>query len=203
MQKELVTDKEAICLFITFIIGSSLIIGVGEDAKNDACIAVTVGVIMAIPMLIIYSRILAIYQGKDIFDILNCTLGTVMGTIVSIIYILYAFHLGALVLRNFGEFINTVALPETPMFVPILCMGIVCIISARLGIEVMGRKTTYFLPVLLLVLLIVQLLAIPQLKLDYMKPILGNGLQPVLKGGFSTSLFHLQKLYYSLACSLH
>lgn len=189
MQKEQITDKEAIGLLIVFVMGSSLIIGVGGEADNDAWIAAIVGCIMVIPMLLVFSRILSLFQGKDLFDILNITLGKVLGKIVAIIYIWYAFHLGALVIRNFGEFINTVAMPETPIFVPLLCLGFVCIIAVKLGIEVLGRTTTYFLPIILFTLVVVELMAIPQLHLDYIKPILGNGLIPVLKGGFSTFSF--------------
>ena len=204
MQKEQITDKEAICLLIVFVMGTSLIIGVGEDAKNDAWIAGIVGIIMAIPMLLIFSRILSLFQGKDLFDILNSTLGKVMGKIVAIIYIWYAFHLGAMVLRNFGEFINTVSLTETPMFVPLLCMGLLCIIASKLGIEVLGRTTTYFVPIIFFILVVVQMLAIPQLHLNHLKPILGNGLAPVLQGGFVTFSFPLAEtvLFIGVFCSL-
>lgn len=189
MQKELITDKEAICLIIIFVIGSSLIIGVGGDSKNDAWIAAIVGIIMAIPILLVYARILSLFQGKDLFDILNLVLGKIVGKIVTVIYIWYAFHLGALVLHNYGEFINTVAMPETPMIVPMLCLGLTCVYAARLGVEVLGRITTYLLPILFFILIVVQVMAIPQLNFSNLKPILGNGLGPVLKGAFSTFSF--------------
>ena len=189
MQKEQITDKEGICLLIVFVIGSSLIIGIGGEANNDAWIAGIMGFIMAIPMLLIFSRILSLFQGNDLFEILNITLGKVIGKIIAVIYIWYAFHLGSLVLRNFGEFINIVAMPETPMFVPLFCLGLVCIIAVKLGIEVLGRITTYFLPFLFFILVVVELLAIPQLHLNYIKPILGNGLSTVFQGGFSAFSF--------------
>jgi len=189
MQKELINDKEGICLFISFIIGSSLIIGIGGDAKNDAWIAAIIGIIMAIPMFLIYTRILSLFQGQDLFDILYITLGKPIGRIVALVYIVYALHLGALVLRNFGEFTKTVAMPETPMFVPMFCLGVLGIIAVRLGIEVIGRTTTYFIPILLFILIVVQLLGIPQLHLNYIKPILGNGISPILTGAFSSFSF--------------
>ncbi|MDV3429669.1 MAG: endospore germination permease [Bacillota bacterium] len=189
MQKEQITDKEAICLVIMFVIGSSLILGVGGSAGNDAWIAVIAGIIMTIPMLLIYSRILSLFQGKDLYDIIYITLGKTIGKIVSILYICYAFHLGALVLRNFGEFMNIVALPETPMIVILLCLGLIMIIAVSLGIEVMGRTTTYFLPPLFFILVVVLVLALPQFNLDYIKPVLGKGLTPVLKGGFKAFSF--------------
>lgn len=189
MLQERITDKEAICLFIVFVLGSSLILGVGGDAKNDGWISGIVGIFMFLPMLFIYSRILSLFPGKDMFDILNLTMGSILGKLIGVLYIWYAFHLGALVLRNFGEFINIVAMPETPMFVPILAMGMLCIISVRLGIEVLGGTAAYFLPLLFFILIVVQILAIPELHLSYIKPILGNGIIPVLKGGFAAFSF--------------
>lgn len=189
MQKEQITDKEAICILIIFIFGSSLIVGTGGKAENDAWISSIVGIIMFLPMLLIYSRILSLFRGKDLFDILNILFGKIFGKIISFIYILYAFHLGALVLRNYGEFMNVVAMPETPMLVQILSIGAVCIVGVKLGIEVIARTTAYFIPLLFLILAVVQVLAISQLHLNYLKPFLGNGLMPILKGGFSTFSF--------------
>jgi spore germination protein KB len=51
------------------------------------------------------------------------------------------------------------------------------------------HEYVYFIPLILFVLIFVQLLAIPQLKFEYIKPVLGNGLIPVLKGGFSVFSF--------------
>ena len=189
MQTERVTDKEAIFLFIAFVIGSTLIIGVGGSAKNDAWISVIIGFIMSLPMLFIYARLSSLYHGKDLFDILKLTLGEVLGRVVSVVYILYIFHLGSLVLHSFGEFTNTVAMPETPMFVQIFALGCVCIIAARLGIEVMGRVTTYIMPVVFVILVVVQLMAIPQLHPNFLKPVFSSGLKALLKAGFSAFAF--------------
>lgn len=204
MQKERITDKEAICLVITFIIGSTLIIGVGGDSKNDAWISAIIGIIMVTPMLLIYARLQSLFLGKDLFDILNMVFGKVIGRIVTVIYIWYAFHLGAMVFRNYGEFINIVALPETPKIVPMLCLGLTCIYAARSGVEVLGRTATFFLPILLFILMAVQILVIPQLKLNNIKPILGNGLGPILKGGFSTFSFPFAEtvLFMGISSSL-
>lgn len=189
MRKEQLTDKEAICVFVVFMIGSTLIIGIGGESKNDAWISGIIGFAMAIPMILAYSKILSMYPGQDLFDILDQTLGKVFGKAVAVIYILYAFHLGSLVLLDFGEFTSILAMPETPMFVPIICIGFVSIYAVWLGIEVLARTTAYFLPLLLFILAVVQLLAIPQLHFHYLKPVLENNTTTILKGGFSTFSF--------------
>ena len=188
MEKEFITDKEATCLFIAFVIGSSLIIGVG-GAKNDSWLALIVGIAMAVPVLAIYARTISLFPGQNLYDILITVFGKFAGSIITVIYSAYAFHLGALVLRNFGEFIKIVAMPETPLIFTLCAMGLICIVAARLGIEVLARTSTYFLPIVFVIIIIVQLLAIPQFHVEYLKPVLGHGMNPVITGGFATFSF--------------
>jgi spore germination protein KB len=189
MHKEQITDKEAICLLVIFIMGSALLLGTGGEAKNDAWIAGILGLVMAIPMILIYSRILSLFPGKDVFEILTQSFGKVAGKTISILYIWYGFHLGALVIRNFGEFTNSVSMPETPIFVPMLILGLLAVATVRSGIEVMGRVSALILPVLIFIIAIVQVFAIPFLHLNYLKPVMANGIGPVLLGGFSAFSF--------------
>lgn len=189
MQKEQITDKEGICLLTLYMMGSTLILGVASDAKNDAWLSVIAAIFMVLPMIFIYSRILFLYPGMDLYDILNIIFGKTLGKIIAFIYIWYSFHLGALVVRNFAEFLNTVAIPETPMIVSMLYLILVSIAAVRSGIEVMSRISAYFLPILLIILFIIQILIIPQLRFNYIKPFLEKGLGPVLRGGFQAFSF--------------
>ncbi|MCT8978635.1 endospore germination permease [Clostridium sp. CX1] len=189
MRKEQITIKEGICILIIFIMGSTFIVGVGGDAKNSAWISVILGAILAVPMMLVYGRIALLFPGKDLYDILETVLGKTFARIVSVIYIWYIFHLGALVIRNFGEFINVTTLPETPMIVSMFYLGIVCVVSVKSGIEVIGRISAYVLPIIVLILVIVQILGISILNFRYLKPIIGNGFIPILKGAFSAFSF--------------
>jgi spore germination protein KB len=163
--------------------------GIAGEAKNDAWISGLLGLAMSVPVILLYSRIVSLFPGKDIFEILGLVLGKVAGSFVSILYIWYALHLGALVIRNFGEFMNVMALPETPILVPMLCIGLVCVCAVSAGVEVMGRLSSYFFPVILVILLLVQILGIPKLELHFLKPMLGSGINTVLQSGFSTFAF--------------
>lgn len=189
MRKEQITDREAFCLLFLFISGSTLILGIGAEAKNDAWMSAIVGALLVLPMISIYARIISLFPGKDLFEIVECVLGKVLGKIVSLIYIWYAFHLGAMVIRNFGAFIKTVAMPETPIRVSLLGLGLLCIYVVKSGVEVMARFSTYLFPLVVVIIVVVQLLAIPSFEPEFLKPILGNGLVPILKGGYSAFTF--------------
>lgn len=189
MPKEQISEKEAFCLLSIFIMGTTLIIGIGGQAKNDGWIAGILGLMLAIPVVLVYARLNFLFPGKDLFHIIKLILGKFIGTALCLLYVWYAFHLGALVIRNFGEFINIVNMPETPMIVPMICLGLVSVYAVRSGVEVMARISAYIFPVLLLVIVIGQVLPIPQWNFNYLKPVMGQGVLPILKGGFQALTF--------------
>lgn len=189
MRKELITNKEAICLLMIFYFGSSLILGIGGEAKNDAWISGIVGIFMALPMILIYSRILSLFPGKDLFEILEIVFGKIIGKIFTILYVWYSFHLGALVIRNFGEFINTVSMPETPMLVPMFCLTIICILGTKSGVEVLARSSALILPLFLFMMIVVQIMGLNLLEIRNLRPIFSNGVPVILKGGATAFSF--------------
>lgn len=161
----------------------------GGEAKQDVWIAVLFALLMALPAIFIYARLLSIFPGKDLFDILNEVFGKILGKIIALIFIWYAFHLGALVIRNFSEFIHIVSLPRTPQLVIIVFTGLICAWAAKAGVEVIGRWAGFFLPVLLFVIIFTVLLSLTQADMDNLKPILYKGFPPVFKSAFSVFSF--------------
>ncbi len=186
---ETINNKQAICMMAIFVMGSTLIIGTGGAAKNDTWIAIVLGFTMALPVVFMYARILTLFKGINIYDIVQLVFGKVIGKAIVLIYTWYAFHLGAMVLRNFGEFINTVAMPETPIIVPMLLLGMLCIMVVEGGIEVLGRVAKFLFPVIIVTLLVVNILGISNIHPEYIKPIFYNGLAPVAAGAFSAFSF--------------
>jgi spore germination protein KB len=94
-----------------------------------------------------------------------------------------------LVLRNFGEFIITVALPETPMIVPIIIFGLLCIWGAKAGIETIAKCAEYFIIFVTALITTSSLLVIPNLDTDNILPIMGNGFGKAMAGVLSSLTF--------------
>ena len=64
---------------IMFILGSALVLDTSGEAKQDVWIAVLVAMLMAVPTFFIYARLLSIFPGKNLFEILDAVFGKVMG----------------------------------------------------------------------------------------------------------------------------
>ena len=189
MKNEAISERQATILIILFIIGSSFLLGSGGQAKQDAWISIIIAITWSIILLLMFSRILSLYPGKDLFDILQILMGRFLGKIISIIMIWFAFHDGTLVLRNLSEFTNIMVFDDTPVIVPMLFFSILLIWCLKSGIEVFGRWAEFFIWVIILTFLTISLLSIPQMDISRLKPILSSGFTPILKGAFSSFSF--------------
>lgn len=60
----MISEKQGISLIFLFIVGSSSIFAQGLEAKKDLWLAFILGILMALPMSIIYGRIYYIFPKK-------------------------------------------------------------------------------------------------------------------------------------------
>lgn len=189
MNKEIITSKQGISIIVLFTIGSAIVLGPGSEAKQDVWLAYIFALLMALPAVLIYARLLSLYPDKDLFDILPEVLGKLPGKLVGLLYIWYAFHLGSLVIRNFSEFIRIVSLPNTPQLIITAFVGVVCIWIVKAGLEVMGRWAGIVLPLVIVVISCVITLSMTKAEFNNIKPILYYGLSPVMKSAFTVFTF--------------
>ena len=189
MKKEVISERQGIVLIILYIIGSSVLIGIGVQAKQDAWVAVILAIIAAILIFLMFARILALYPGKDLFDILIVVFGKYLGKLLSIPFIWFTFHLGTLVIRNFSEFTNITVFPDTPVVLMLSFFSILSIWGVKAGIEVLGRWSELFVIIVIALILLITVLGITQMDIERIKPILSNGFSPVFKGAFGAFTF--------------
>lgn len=189
MNKEILSNRQGIFVMTMFIIGSAIMVSSSGKAKQDIWIAIILSLLMAMPVIYVYSNLLALYPGKDLFDILTEIFGVVIGKIISLPFIWYSFHLGTLVIRNFSGFVNVISFPETPQAVTVIFLGLFCIWMAKAGIEVLGRWTTFIFPIAMFIIIGTVILSMTNIHVKYFRPILYEGLSPIIESAFGIFSF--------------
>lgn len=194
MEEKAITYRQGVILIILFELSSAIIFITGIKAKQDVWLAIVLAMLFALLIVLMYERFLYLFPGKDLFDILQIIFGKGLGKIISILYVWFSFHLGSLVLRNFGDFISVVSLNATPEAVILLCIIAICIVAVKYGIEVIGRWGELAVIFLVIPLIIIIILLINSMDINNLKPILYNGIKPVLKGTFAVFAFPFGEL---------
>ncbi len=189
MKTETISLKQSVFLIALFIFGSSALVGVSGEAKQDGWLAILIAIGFAVPVIFIYARLLVLFKDKDIFDMLISTFGNFFGKVLSLIFIWYAFHLGALVTRNFSEFINVSTLRQTPEFFTIAFIGLLCILTIKSGIEILGRFATIAIVIVVIIVIGTFIMAINIMKFDNIFPIASKGFSKILGVSYGSLTF--------------
>lgn len=184
MQKEIINQKQAIVLMVTFIMGSGTIVGTGDKSGQDIWIALLIAMAGASIIMAVYARIIKLFPGMDLFDLLDKLFGRILGKFIALIFTWYLFHVGLNLIRNTSEFIRIISLDATPQCVIALFTGVLIAYALRCGIEVIGRWVSIFFPVIIVISITLSVIAVDMYDFDRLKPVLYEGLKPVLSDAF-------------------
>ncbi len=204
MDSEIITKRQCMSIMAAFILGSAIVLGVGSEAKKDAWIAILAAMLISVPVFTVYGRILSLFPEKGLYEILIIVFGKTFGKIMILPFMWFSFHLGALVIRNFTEFIMIVTLTKTPQYIVGIFLILLCIWAVKAGIEVIGRWTVIVLPAMITAIFVITFLLIPLIELRNIKPIMYDGIKPILNAAFSVFSFPFAEtvLFMVVFCNL-
>ncbi|MCK6257824.1 spore germination protein [Fictibacillus sp. KIGAM418] len=173
-------------IMMGFEIGSTVIYGVGSEAKQDAWLVILVGMFCGLVLMWVYTKLFEHYPGYTLTQMIPKIVGRFIGYPLNVIYILYFIYLASRVARDFGELVGGTFLPKTPMLVVIGCFMAVIVYCLSGGIEVFGRTGEIFLPFLLLVAIVSWIIVYSSQIFDIARitPILETGVGTVWKAAF-------------------
>ncbi|MBM7096046.1 endospore germination permease [Bacillus sp. H-16] len=172
-------------LVANFIVGSSLLMAPSAAAmfaEQDAWISMGGAGLIGIGINTVLFLLLKKYNYTSIFHIIELVSGKWIGTIVNLVLIFAGAHLAALVMRNFSNFVNIVALPETSIHVVIFMALILVVYSVSKGVQNIGRVNEVVLPVMIFVVLGTLLVVLNKFHWDFLLPVLDKGWLPVMEG---------------------
>lgn len=190
MKREDISQYQAVSIVALFTVGSSLLLGVSNTARQDSWMGFLVAAVAVVPVIYIFTRILGRYPGMNLFDICEQVFGKVAGKVVVVMYSWYALHLGALVFRNYSEFIQVRVFDHMPQTVSLLLMAILVITVVRRGIENLGRWAAVTLPIVMFLIMIVTVLLVKDMHLVNLLPV-GEYMAEVPKTAFGIFSFPL------------
>ncbi|MGM0472013.1 MAG: GerAB/ArcD/ProY family transporter [Bacillota bacterium] len=189
MVQESISNKQAIVMMIMLILGTSTIVTTGLVAKHNLWLAVLIALLFSLVLNLGYARLHTLKPNQNFYGILEETYGQFLGKIISLSYILFAIYLGALVLNNILTFIITTSLYNTPQVV----IGMIVVLLAswlvKEGIEVIGRWSSFTLPIMFFFIFFLVLFLLPQMDLSNLEPIAHGNMKEILSGALSSFTF--------------
>lgn len=151
-------------------------------AGHDMWLSPILGSVVGLAAIGISLGLHRLYPGQTILQASVQILSWWPGKLVGLLLLVYLPHLNGLIIRSYGEFIASNALPKTPFFVIMGTMCMVCAINVKQGIEVVGRTAQVFVSILVVLLCLIFILLIGELNPAELLPFMENGIMPSVKG---------------------
>jgi spore germination protein KB len=127
-------------------------------------------------------RLHHMYPGQNIVQVSERIVGRFPGKLIGFIILFVYLYLSGKAILEYGEFVVGVFLNQTPLIVVLGSMVLVCALTVRGGVEIVGRFAQLILPVFVALLLFILIPIIPDLRLSNMLPVMGEGIMPSIAG---------------------
>lgn len=186
MSHNTITARQGICILIMFLLGNSLVSGGSTKLEQDSWSAFVFTMILVIPMVFVYGRIIKLFPGKNLFDISEVLFGKVVGKVFIALFTWYGIHLAGHIIRSFSEFIQIITMLETPKLPILIMVLLINVYLARSGMETLGKWSMVVLPIVSVVLVLTTLLALKDMKFDNILPILNHSPQEIAAASYET-----------------
>jgi len=175
--------SELIVCLVLFEIGSTTLYMMGSEAKQDAWLAMLIGALVGLVLLSLHLAIHRQDPSLDLFMLFRRYMGKYLGTFMNLLFVGYFTYETSRNLRDLGELTVMTLLNQTSIWIILLITIMVISNSVRYGPGVIFLTCMILFPIIALGYAIISILipATGLLHLEFMQPILENGLQPVLK----------------------
>jgi spore germination protein KB len=192
-----ISNRQFKWLIITSIAASSLLFlpsATIEEAKQDAWVSIILVTLFGMASGYILIKLGERFPNQTFVSYSQLIVGKFLGKSITLIYILFFIHINANIIREFSETLTSIFLKNTPILLIIISMVIVAASAVRNGIEVISRVNEIIFPSIIIFLFIIFSFIIPELDPANLKPVLANGITPVLKGSYPALLFFAETI---------
>lgn len=184
---------------IVALIADSFFVGIGisnifNSAMQDAWIVSLVSLVIGFIPILILIYIINYKPEMNIFEKNKSLFGNVIGNIANLILCIFVLFSMVIVLTSTTAFSNTMYLTKTPSIIISLVFILPAVYAVIKGIETIGRTSEFlfFLAVIIVSFIVFGLY--PHFKFDLLKPILADGIKPIVKSSIMFMSYNLSPL---------
>ncbi|MCG7378692.1 spore germination protein [Paenibacillus sp. ACRSA] len=181
-----ISTSEVVIVVINSILGAGILTlprTISKAVKTpDVWISVIVSGVLVALISVLLVTLCRRFPGKSVFEFVPEITGKWISYVVGLLIIIYFVILCSFEVRVMAEITSMYILERTPSWVTIMVSLWVGIYMISGGLKVIIRVFEIVLPVTLLLLAVVFLLSSRMFELSNLRPLLGEGLLPVLKG---------------------
>ncbi|MFC4077082.1 GerAB/ArcD/ProY family transporter [Salinithrix halophila] len=187
-----ISSLQATVTIISMIFGTGILtlarVATDETGTPDAWIDVILGGVISLILGYMLAALSRKYPDQTFYQFNQKIAGKFLGWLFSGIMILYFVGEAGYQARSLAEVLHVFLLEQTPIEVLIISFLSVSTYLVIGGINPMVRLFQFLLPLTMIIFVLVIVLSLQNFELDNLRPVLGRGVTPLIKGLKATAL---------------
>jgi len=188
---EKVASSQMVFLLVTTVVPTAFLFVPAittEKAGHDGWLSVLVGATaFGLLVALVCTGLGSYFPSQSVVEYAPQLVGKFAGKLVGLLYIFFFIHINAVIVREFGDFLVTAFLPETPLLVFNIFVILLAAFATRSGLEVIARMNQFVFPLFIFALAFIVFLIIDQMTFENILPFMEHGIKPVLAGSITPS----------------
>jgi spore germination protein KB len=181
-----ISGRQAVLLMVSMVLPTAFLFVasvVASLARQDGWLSMLLATLSALLIAWLTVNLGLRFPNKTLFQFPEVILGRWPGKVVALLYIWWYIHMNAEIIRQYGSFLVTAFMPETPIIVFEIMIMAIAAYAVYNGLEVFTRVNEIILPFTLVSIVVLIVLATPEMNLKRLLPVFAdNGAVPVIKG---------------------
>ncbi|MTI81675.1 MAG: hypothetical protein FH758_12510 [Firmicutes bacterium] len=165
---------------------------VAETAGRDSWLTPVIATIPGIYIIFIIFALSNKYPNDTIYQYSEKIVGRLLGKFIALSFVLFFLYLCSAVLTQFSVLWKDHYFPDTPAWVIDMVMVIITAYAVYKGVESIGRALEVMFPIMLTFFSVGVILVFEHANFEYIRPLLENGIKPVLLGSLPPSAWRCE-----------
>ncbi|AIQ64514.1 Spore germination protein YndE [compost metagenome] len=181
-----ITSSQAAIFLTDSVLGAGILTlprDVTEKVQTpDSWLSVLLGGVLVMLAILVMVKLSQQFPGKTVFEYSKKIVGTIPGSALSLLLILFFVMIAGFEIRVFAEVTLFFLLEGTPIWAIVIPFIWASVYLAAGGINAIARLFQIIFPISILILLLSLFLSVRIFDIQHLRPFLGEGLSPVIKG---------------------
>ncbi|MEI7024846.1 GerAB/ArcD/ProY family transporter [Paenibacillus sp. y28] len=200
--KPTISSAQAAMMTSKAMIGTGILVlpqSIGKSVGTpDGWISAIISGILTLMFGWVVANLSRRFPGRTFYVYSQEIVGRWLGIPIALTLCMYYLYSSGYLLRVMGEVVRMYLLDKTPLAIIMITFMGVAVYLTTAGMNAIAQLIELFMPIIVLILVVFILFSLRDFELDNIRPVLGDGLKPVVKGvlpsllsysGFESMLF--------------
>lgn len=201
LEKGKISPRQSCQLLIMALIATAILLVPSittQQLEQDAWLAVLLGTLWGLVTLFAVYQLGLKYPNQTIYEYAQTLLGRWPGKIVGLVYVWSFLRVTAIVIREFGDFMTTSFMPNTPISVFSISLIFLAIWAVFAGLEILARMNEFIIILVISSLIFIMLLSLDNWDLANLQPMFTADLLAVVKTSFIPEVWAVDTITLSV-----